>query len=436
MAMGQLAGRGGEDEMARPIHRLSVAAVKNIKQPGLHADGAGLYLQVSIGADGFVRRSWIFRYQRGTRVRDMGLGPTHTHGLAEARELARACRQQLARNVDPIEHRRAERAGTAAKAVAVMTFDQCAEIYAREHRKGWSPVHARQWSSSLAAYASPFIGRLSVADIGIEHVRKVLDPIWTTKPETASRVRGRVESVIAWAIVSGYRTGDNNPARWKNHLDKLLPPTGKVREVVRQPALPHAEMPAFMADLRTRKGMGALLLEFTILTAVRSTDARHARRQDVDRVARLWTIPKFSKTRSEHRVPLSDAALAVLDAAAKIASEVGGAVARSEFCFPNDVTGAALSENVMLETLRRMGVKGKMTAHGARSALRTWAQEMTNFSWEVAEMALGHKVGSKVERAYLRGSALEKRAALMQSWANYLAKPRAPAEVIPIGRGA
>jgi integrase len=431
--------------MARSIERLSDKQVRNAKPKGklpdgslrdsvMLCDGGNLYLQATLGKEGNVRRSWIFRYQRkGHPVRDMGLGSLNDVSLAEARDLAREYRGLVKRGIDPIERRNAEVAQNLAASARVMTFDEAGATYIHQHQATWkNPKHAAQWKNTLRDYASPTLGRLSVADITTEHVSKLLDPIWTVKPETASRVRGRVEAVLGWATVKKYRTGDN-PARWRGHLDKLFPAKGKVRKVKHQAALAYSEMPDFMAELREqRKGMAALALEFAILTCVRTADVRKARWDHIDRSARMWTIPEFSKTHREHRVPLSKAAMAVLDKAEQIACDVGGAIQQSGFLFPNDVTGAALSENAMLAVLERMGRKGAMTTHGCRASFRTWAQERTSFAWELCEMSLGHVVGEKVERAYARGDALKKRYAIMETWAGFLAKPDKTGKVIPL----
>jgi integrase len=409
---------------AMAIHKLTTT---NISTEGLHSDGGNLYLQVSIGAGGAIRRSWVFRYQVGKRTRDMGLGSLDTFGLGEARDRARACRQLLADGIDPIAHRDAERARKAAEAAAILTFDQAAEIYVREHRDSWSPIHAGQWIATLRDHVSEKIGALPVASIGTPHVRAVLDPIWRTKSVTAMRVRGRIEAVLGFCIAAGYRAGDN-PARWTNHLDKLLPAIGDLRDVKRQPALPFGEMPAFMAELRAREGMLSLALQFLCLTVVRSHDVRHARRQDIDRAGKLWVIPKLSKTGCEHRVPLSPAALAVLDKAAEIVDAIGGRVAGGGLAFPNDITGAPLGKNGMLWVLAAMGLQGRMTAHGARAAFKTWATEATNFPRELSELCLGHAVGDAVEQAYLRGDALRKRVAIMSAWSSFLAKPAVTAD--------
>jgi integrase len=429
--------------MARSVAKLSAVQVRNAKPKGtlsdgtprravMLSDGGNLYLQATLGDDGNLRKSWIFRYQlRGKSVRDMGLGSVDTFGLADAREAATEYRKLLKQGIDPISHRDAQVAQNLAAHAASMTFDQAAETYIRQHRAGWkSSIHAAQWSSTLKTYASPILGKLPVADISTAHVMKALDPIWIEKPETASRVRGRIEAVMGWAGASGFRKGKNgedmpNPARWRDHLDQLLPAPDRVRKTKHQKALPYPELPSFMKELRAREGIAALALEFTILTGVRTADTRRARLADIDPKARMWTIPEFSKTHREHRVPLSDAALAAIDKVRAMVKMIGGTVGQSEFLFPNDRSGAALSENAMLWILDRMGRKGEATTHGFRSCFRTWAQERTNFPRELAEMCLGHTVGDKVERAYARGDALVKRAAIMQSWANFCGDPRA-----------
>jgi integrase len=407
-------------------------------------DGGGLYLQMTLGQDKNIRRSWIFRYQRSKDdpVRDMGLGSLNDIGLAEAREIARKCRNIVKEGRDPIRERDAEVTRNLAASAVVMTFDKAADTYIARHRSGWkNPIHAAQWPASLKTYASPIIGKMSVADIDTPHVLKVLNPIWHEKPDTAKRVRGRIESILGWATVQGFRKDDNghdkpNPARWRGHLDTSLTAPGRVRKVKHQAAIAYEEMPTFMAELRARKGVAALALEFAILTAVRTSDVLDARRAHINRAERRWEIPEFSKTGRSHRVPLSDAALAVIGKVEKIAHDIGGDVGKSEFLFPNDVTGAALSANAMLAVLDRMGRKGAMTTHGCRATFRTWAQEKTGFAYEVAEMSLGHKVGTEVERAYARGDALKKRSAIMQQWANFCAKPAKSGKVVNFERAS
>jgi len=439
--------------MARALARLSARRIYTAKPKGritrgahkgkprdaiLLCDGGGLYAQITLGKEKNVRRSWIFRYQlsKDHPVRDMGLGPIDDIDLATARELARKYRGLIREGKDPIRERDAERARNLANSTAVMTFDKAAETYITQHRSGWkNPAHAAQWPASLKTYASPIIGKMSVADIDTPHVLKVLTPIWQTKPDTAKRVRGRIENILGWATVAGYRKDAHghdkpNPARWRGHLQTSLAAPGKVRKVKHQASVPYVEMPPFIIELRERQGMAALALEFAILTCVRVSDVLNARPAHINRAERRWDIPHLSKTGAPHRVPLSDAALAVIDKAGEIASGIGGAIAASEFLFLNNVTGAALHRNALLAVLRRMGRKGVATAHGFRASFRTWAQERTNFPWELCELVLGHKVGDQVERAYARGDALKKRIAIMQQWANFLARPAKSGTVV------
>ncbi len=417
--------------MARGMNRLP-ASFKKLP-PGLHADGGNLYLQITTGTSDNRRLSWIFRYQlTGKKPRDMGLGSVETIALREARESAREYRRLVLQGTDPIENRNAEIAKNIAKHTAVMTFTEAADAYIRKHRSGWkNPAHAAQWPATLKTYASPVIGKMSVADIDTTHVMKILDPIWHVKTETAKRLRGRIEAVLGWATVSGYRKGEN-PARWRDHLDNLLAAPSKVRPVKHQASLHYDAMPEFMHELREREGMAPLALEFLILTCVRTLDVRNAGVDDIDVTKRIWIIPKFSKTGKEHKVPLSDAAIAVFQRAREIVKDIGGNVAKSRLAFPNDVTGKRLSENGMLAVLDRMGRKGQMTPHGCRSSFRTWAQEKTNFPWELAELSLGHTVGTKVERAYARGDAFKKRVAIMHAWASYCGKAHSRGNVISL----
>jgi integrase len=419
---------GGRHGTGR-IERLQVRQLKT-KKAGLLSDGGCLYLRTYEGKDGRLTRGWIFRYQLpGRKPRDMGLKSLDFVGLAEARELAKKLRQQVALGFDPIVERDAANAKKIAADATVITFKQAAETYINQHRTGWkNVVHAKQWPSSLETYVYPTLGKMSVADIETAHIMRVLSPIWHDKVDTAKRVRGRIEAILGWATASGYRKDQHghdrpNPARWRGHLDKLLAAPSKVREVKHQAALAYGDVSAFMTALRERNGIASLALEFAILTCVRTADVRMAKWEDINRAERMWTIPKLSKTGREHRVPLTDATLAVLEKIQKIARDIGGKVGQSEFIFANDTTGKALSENAMLAVLSRMGRKGTATTHGFRSSFRTWAQERTNFPWELAEMSLGHKVGTKVERSYARGDALKKRFAIMQAWANYIGEP-------------
>jgi integrase len=427
----------------RAIERLSIRTVQTARPKGkvtrgptkgqprttaMLCDGGGLYLQVTIGDDGNIRRSWIFRYQRpGRPKRDMGLGSLNTIGLADARAKARECRQALLAGKDPRVERDAERSRNLAAATAVQTFDQAAASYIAAHRHAWgNPVHAAQWESSLAMHVSSTIGKMSVADIDTEHVLKVLRPIWLTQTVTAKRVRNRIELVLGAATAAGLRKDENgrdkdNPARWRGHLETQLAKPSKVHRPRPQPCLPFEEMPTFMHALRQRRGIVALALEFLILTSVRSADVLKAKRAHINRAEARWDIPEFSKTKRLHRVPLSKAALAVLDKVEAIVNGIGGAVGASEYLFPNDVTGAALSGNSLLAIINRMGFKNRTTAHGFRAAFRTWLQDATNYPRELGELALGHTVGDAVELAYARGDKLRQRVVSMERWANFLA---------------
>lgn len=437
--------------MARGIERLSAAFVRRTRKVGVHSDGGCLYLQVTRGPDGSIRKSWIFRYakpgeRRASRtgkeyqpVRNMGLGSASTFGLGEARDLARECRQVLARGDDPIEHREQERRRKAAEkakeAAAHMTFDDCAAAYIEAHGATWrNAIHAAQWKTTLARYASPDIGTMQVCNVDTPHVLKVLRTIWSKKPETASRLRGRIEAVLDWARVAGHRGDGDNPARWRGHLDKALPRRSKVAKVEHHAALPYAELPAFMAALRQREGVGALALEFAILTAARTGEVTGATWDEVDLDQKTWTVPPGRmKASAEHRVPFSGAALAVLGKVRGITRDIGGAVGASALVFPNDRNGAQLSENALLATLKRMG-RADVTTHGFRSSFRDWAAETTSFPSDIVEMALAHTIKNKVEAAYRRGHLFAKRVKLMDAWASYCGRPAAAGDVVPMKR--
>src|SRR5215467_14277405 len=295
--------------MARATGRLTALKVDKAKRPGMYADGGGLYLRVT--NDG--AKNWVFRFMLNGRPRWMGMGPLHTVSLAEARKRAAEHRLRRHDGIDPIEHRRAERLQARLDAAKAITFKECAQNYIKAHRAGWrNGKHAGQWEATLATYAEPVIGKLSVQAIDTALVLKVLEPIWTTKPETAGRVRGRIESILDWAKVRGYRAGEN-PARWRGHLDKLLPPRSKVRRVEHHAALPYAELPGFLASLREQESIAARALEFAILTAARTGEIIGARWGEIDLLDKTWTLPATRmKAGKEHRVPLTARALAIL----------------------------------------------------------------------------------------------------------------------------
>ena len=419
--------------MSRSIHRLSPAKVKNAK-PGRHpdgtsrvqlyADGGGLYLQVTPGNNNHISKSWIFRFAAGNRKeRYMGLGSLDAVSLAEAREKAAECRKIRDQGRDPIEARTAQRASAAAERAKAMTFDQCAERYIAAHRAGWrSPKHAAQWQNTLSTYVSPAFGRLPVQAVDVGLVIKVLEPIWSTKPETASRVRGRIEAVLDWAAARGFRDADN-PARWKGRLDKLLPRPSKVRAVQHHAALPYPEIGAFIQGLREHPAKAARALEFVILTAARTGEVLGARWSEIDLRAKVWTVPASRmKSGREHRVPLSDAALAVL--------RQMHSLRQNDRVFPGD-RRETLSDMALWMLLRAMN-RTDLTTHGFRSTFRDWAAERTDFSNEVVEMALAHAVADKVEAAYRRGDLFEKRRKLMDAWAAYCARPEPSGKLVPL----
>jgi integrase len=406
--------------VSRSIHRLSAKATVAKRLPGYYADGAGLYLQVAASAArdergveaGTSARSWIFRFDLNQRRREMGLGPLSIVSLAEARSRAAECRKLLHEGKDPLAMRRASqrRAETQAQAAQpTQSFDECAAAYIEAHRAGWrSAKHAIQWEQTLRQYAAPVIGKLPVSVVTVAHVKRILEPIWRTKTETAVRLRGRIESVLSWATVHGYRSGDN-PARWRGHLDQLLPLPTKVSTPVHHAALPYAELPAFMVQLRAQQGLGARALEFAILTATRSGEVRGAEWAEIDIDQKIWTIPGTRmKAGKEHRVPISDAALEMLKTIAEKTD--------SDLVFASE-RGGKLSDMTLLAVLRRMNLK--VVPHGFRSTFRDWCAEQTEFTREVAEMSLAHAIGNKVEAAYRRGDLLEKRSELMHAWARY-----------------
>jgi integrase len=402
--------------------KLSAAKVASLKTPGLYGDGGGLYLQVTSP----VARSWIFKFQRDGRQRMMGLGSLDIVTLAEAREKAIDSRRLLHDGNDPIEARRTVRAQVRLEAARSVTFRQCAEDYVKAHRAGWgSAKHAGQWENSVATYCYPVFGSLAVRDIDTSLVMRVLEPIWSTKAVTAGRLRNRIEAILDWATVREYRKGEN-PARWRGHLNKLLPKLGRVRKVRHFPALRYAEIGEFMASLRAQEGMSPRALEFLILTAARTGEVIGARWDELDLEAHTWTI-SVSRTKAgrEHRVPLSPAAVAVIEEMRK--------VAQNDFVFPGAKRGQPISDMRMFDLLRRMG-RGDLTVHGFRSTFRGWTAELTTYPREVAEMALAHVVEGKVEGAYRRGDLFEKRRRLMDEWAQYCATSISPGEIVPIRR--
>ena len=397
--------------MARAIEKLTALRVEKERRPGMYCDGGGLYLRVT--NDG--AKNWVFRFMLNGRARWMGMGPPHTVNLAEARKRAGEHRLRRHDGIDPIEARRAEKRRAQLDAAKAVTFKECADNYIKAHRAGWrNGKHAAQWEATLSTYADPVMGGLSVQAIDNVLVLKVLEPIWTTKPETAGRVRGRIESILDWAKVRGYRVGEN-PARWRGHLDKLLPARGKVRRVEHHAALPYAELPGFLVALREQDGISARALEFTILTAARTGETIGAHWNEINLLEKTWTIPAARmKAGREHRVPLSPRTLGILEEMQAHRHADDG------FVFPGGKLGKPLSNMAFLMLLRRMD-RDDLTAHGFRATFKTWASDRTGFQNEIVEAALAHVVGCKVEQAYRRGDMFEKRRRLMQQWATFCA---------------
>jgi integrase len=411
--------------MAR--NALTERMVKQAK-PGVLIDGKGLRLKVTANPrNGDIRKSWVLRVTvKGGPMRELGLGSADDLSLADARDRARAARKLARDGIDPISARDEGRAARAAEAARAMTFRQCAEAYIDAHRAGWKNAkHAAQWTSTLGAYVYPAFGDLPVQAVDVALVMKVLDPIWKTKTETASRVRQRIEAVLNWAKARGLRQGEN-PAQWRGHLEKLLPARNKVQRVEHHAALPYAEVPAFMTALKERDSVGAQAFQFLILTATRTSETVNAKWSEIDLENGVWRIPpERMKARQEHRVPLSKQARAILKS---MLAQRGSA----DWVFPGTKPESSLSNMAFLALLRRLD-RTDITAHGFRSSFRDWAAEQTNYAREVAEAALAHTLSDKVEAAYRRTDLFDKRAKLMEAWARYCATPpRASAEVVPI----
>lgn len=382
-----------------------LAAVQVGKMPvGLHAAGGatGLYLRVApTGA-----RNWILRATIGNRRRDMGLGGWPDVTLTEARDRARQARRKIEEGTDPIEARKANRDTLR----ATPTFKECAKRTIEAKRPEWkSAKHADQWTNTLETYANPVIGNMPVDLVELRHVVEILTPLWTEKTETATRLRTRIEAVLAWASVSGFRSGDN-PARWRGNLDAVLPKPSKVAKVKHHKAMPFDALPAFMGALRLREGLSARALEFLILTATRSGEVRGATWDEFDLEAATWTIPaNRMKAGKEHRVPLSARALAIVKSMPRIAG--------TDYVFPA-ARGGMLSDMAMTELMK--GMKADAVPHGFRSTFRDWTAERTAYPRDVAEMALAHTIPDKVEAAYRRGDLFDKRTKMMADWAKFI----------------
>lgn len=409
--------------MPRKSRELSALEVGRMKFPGRHPVGgvAGLLLKVSpTGA-----RSWVLRVMIAGKRRDAGLGAYPDVTLAQAREKAREARGLIEQGVDPIARKVSAKSALLAARRAETTFEQATRSFIEAKSREWANAkHAAQWESTLKTYAFPTIGRLSVGDVTLTHVMAILEPIWTTKTETATRVRGRIEAVLDWATVRGYREGEN-PARWRGHLDKLLAKPTKVAKVAHHAALAVDEIAPFMTALRKREGIAARALEFLVLTGARSGEVRGATWSEIDLNNSVWTVPAGRmKAGREHRVPLSPEAVQLLHALPRFAHT------DIVFVAPR---GGVLSDMTLSAVMRRMEVDA--VPHGFRSTFRDWAAERTNYPREVAEMALAHTIESKVEAAYRRGDLFEKRRRMMADWSKFCATAPAPSEVVPINQG-
>jgi integrase len=416
----------------RTIHRLRAVALIRPMPAGYHADGGGLYLQVTEGG----AKSWIFRYSKGGKRPEMGLGPYSTKtergaesvvvSLEAARSAAAEARALVKSGQDPLELRQAERDRLQAEKARGVTFQTAAKQYIGQHEGTWrNPKHRQQWKNTLATYVYPTLGNVSVAAIGKADVTKILDPIWHEKPETAHRVRGRIERILDWAKGRGYRSGEN-PARWRGHLDAVYPTRAKVRKVKHHAAVAIDDMPSVYARLCQAEGVAALAARFTILTAVRVGETTGGTKSETTKPD-LWAIPaERMKADRDHNVPLSGEAREVLRLAKEHQTD--------DRLFPGRRAGRPLSYTAVIKALRAAGA-GDATTHGCRSTFRDWASERTSFPSEVAEMALAHAIDDKTEAAYRRGELLKKRTALMEAWAQFVSTPRG-AKVVPLARRA
>jgi integrase len=393
--------------MSKNYRKLSALKVAQISEPGYFGDGDGLYLQVSKA----ITKSWIFRFNYHGSRHEMGLGPLRDVSLKDARDAAHRCRQVLREGGNPLTERRQAAVQAILCANKGLSFDECAAAFISAHKDTWrNDKHRLQWEATIRTYASPIIGRLPVGEVDTSLVVKVLQQIWSTKTETATRLRGRLERVLDWATVMNFRQGEN-PARWRGHLDKLLASPEKLAPVKHHPALPWREIPKFYMALRQREGISPRALEFLIATAARSGEVRSASWDEIDLDRRLWVVPaERMKAGREHRVPLSTEGLRIISALET----------RSGLLFPG-AKGDALSDMSLSAVLGRMEYE-KITVHGFRSTFRDWASEHpgNTFPREVCEQALAHTISNKVEAAYRRGDLLEKRRELMEAWAKYI----------------
>ena len=389
-------------------NKLTSRAIQSKKIPGYYSDGGNLYLRVSKE----LNKTWAFYYKKNGKRTELGFGSLNDISLEQARDKASELRKQLKNGVDPIEEKQRIANEIKAKKAKYITFEQCAINYIEAHKTGWkNKKHIQQWHNTLSQYAYPVFGDLEVKLVDTNLITKCLNPIWLTKNETAGRLRGRIEVILDWATVHGYREG-LNPSRWKGHLDKLLAKPSKIQTVKHHKALPFTEIALLLADLHQQEGVSARCLEFTILTAARTGEAIGATWSEIDIDNKIWTIPSIRmKAKREHRIPLSPAAICILNKMLVFKL--------NDYIFPGTKNG--LSNMSMSSVLKRMNISD-ITVHGFRSTFRDWAAETTSYPGEVVEMALAHTIKNKTEEAYRRGDLLEKRSQLMEDWANFCSK--------------
>jgi len=402
-----------------PLNKLNPIKIQKIKKAGLYSDGGGLYVQArkstsndaSKNKTAFAK-SYIFRYSIDGRERWMGLGSVNDVPLDQAREDAAKYRGLKKRSIDPLQHNQRLASQDAANADEDKTFKDCAISYIEAHKAGWkSRKHESQWRNTLKTYAYPVIGNRSIQTIDVALVLKILEPIWYEKTETASRVRQRIENILDWATARKYRTGEN-PARWRGHLDKLLPRRSKVQKVKHFNAMPYADLPKYYEKLKTQETMPALALAFTILTATRVSESRNAAWKEINLKTKEWNIPDIRmKADRPHRVPLSKEAVSVLKRAKKLSSD--------SLVFEGNVLNKPISDSSIRQLLQ--DDYPELTVHGFRSTFRDWCAEITSYPREVAEAALAHTIKDATERAYQRGDIFKKRLRLMDAWASYVA---------------
>jgi integrase len=394
---------------------------------GRYRAGPNLYKQIAASGAG----SWVLRYEMAGRKRWMGLGPIGIFSLKEAMARARAAQQQIYDGVDPIDARRQVRASEARKSLLTVDFETATRAYFDQHQQKWGLKARTEFLNTLSAYAFPVFGGLPVADVDTALVLRAVEPIWLTKHATASRVRGRIEAVLDWCKVRGYRSGDN-PAVWSNHLNQLLPTGGTIGTVIHHAAMPYSDVPGFVEALKRRQGIEPLALEFLILSASRTAEVLKARWGEIDFTAKIWTRPAdHMKAGVEHAVPLTPRMLAILEGVPRNNRDGGDGL-----IFEGSKAGHPLGRNALSKIVNVMGAD--VTVHGFRSSFRDWVGEQTSFPRELAEHALAHSVGSQVEQAYARSKLLEKRRALMSQWERFLATPGGSksGSVTPIRKGA